>query len=83
MKFYEITYIIDDRQQEKLSALAERYQKINGWNEQEILQFAVAATSKSDIETKLQFLENEAARLEMEWQEQKEQPKQKRKYISD
>ncbi len=83
MKFYEITYIIDDRQQEKLSALAERYQKINGWNEQEILQFAVAATSQSDIETKLQFLENEVARLEMEWQEQKEKPEQKRKYISD
>ncbi len=83
MKFYEITYIIDDRQQEKLSALAERYQKINGWNEQEILQFAVAATSQSDIETKLQFLENEAARLEMEWQEQIEKPEQKRKYISD
>ena len=25
MKFYEITYIIEDEQQERLSALAERY----------------------------------------------------------
>lgn len=83
MNFYEITYIIDDRQQEKLSALAERYQKVNGWNEKEILQFAVTANSESDIETKLQFLENEAAKLEKEWREQEEQPKEKRKYISD
>lgn len=58
MKFYEITYIIDDEQQEKLSALAERYEKINGWNEKEILQFAVTATSKEDMETKLRFMES-------------------------
>jgi len=70
MKFYEITYIIDNEQQEKLSTLAERYQKINGWNEKEILQFAVAATSKNDIETKLRFLENEVAKLEIQRQEQ-------------
>lgn len=31
MKFYEITYIIEDEQQERLSALAERYEKVNGW----------------------------------------------------
>ncbi len=64
MKFYEITYIVDDEQQEKLSILAERYEKINGWNEKEMLQFAVAATSKGDIETKLRFLENEIIKLE-------------------
>lgn len=49
MKFYEITYIIEDEQQERLSALAERYEKVNGWNEKEILQFAVAATSKEEM----------------------------------
>lgn len=83
MKFYEITYIIEDEQRERLLALAERYEKINGWNEKETLQFAVAATSKYDIETKLQFLENEIVKLEEEWQKQEEKPKQKRKYISD
>ena len=83
MKFYDITYIIEDEQQERLSALAERYEKINGWSEQEILQFAVTATSKDDIESKLQFLSNEIIKAEKEWQEQEKIPKQKRKYISD
>lgn len=83
MKFYEITYIIDDEQQEKLSALAERYEKINGWNEKEILQFAVTATSKEDMETKLRFMESNIIKLEKDWQEQEEKPKQKRIYISD
>lgn len=57
MEIYEVVYIIEDGQQEKLTALAERYKKINGWDEKEILQFAVTATSKEDIETKLRFLE--------------------------
>lgn len=83
MKFYEITYIIDDVQQEKLSALAERYEKINGWNEKQMLQFGVAATSKGDIETKFLFLENEISKLEKDWQEQEENSKQKHVYISD
>lgn len=83
MKFYEITYIIDDEQQEKLSALAERYEKINGWNEKEILQFAVTATSKEDMKTKLRFMESNIIELEKDWQEQEEKPKQKRIYISD
>ncbi len=79
MKFYEITYIIEDEQQERLFALAERYEKVNGWNEKEILQFAVSATSKDDIETKLQFWENEIVKLEKDWKEQKEKPKEKKK----
>lgn len=83
MKFYEITYIIEDEQQERLSALAERYEKVNGWNEKEILQFAVAATSKEEMESKLQFLEKEIVKMEKDWQEQEEKPKEKRKYISD
>ena len=56
MNFYEIRYVIEDEQQQRLLALAERYKKVNGWNEKEILQFAVTATSKYDIEAKLQFL---------------------------
>ena len=83
MKFYEITYIVEDGQQERLSALAERYEKVNGWSEKEILQFAVTATSKDDIETKLQFLEKEIVKLEKDWQEQKKTPNEKRSYISE
>ncbi len=64
MEFYEVTYIVESDAQERLSALAERYKKINGWNEKEILQFAVAATSKADIEQKLQFLEEYISHIE-------------------
>lgn len=66
MKFYEITYIVEDETNERLSKLAERFEKIKGWNEKEILQFAVAATSKNDIETKLNFLEEQIVPLEEE-----------------
>ena len=64
MEFYEVTYIVERDAQERLSALAERYKKINGWNEKEILQFAVAVTSKTDIEQKLQFLEEYISHIE-------------------
>ena len=83
MKFYEITYIVEDETNERLSKLAERYEKIKGWNEKEILQFAVAATSKTDIETKLNFLEEQIVPLEKEWKKQEEQPNRKKVYISD
>ena len=66
MKFYEVTYIVEDEENERLSKLAERYGKINGWNEKEILQFAVTATSKSDIEVKLHFLEEYITKVELE-----------------
>ncbi len=59
-----MTYIVENDAQERLSVLAERYKKINGWNEKEILQFAVAATSKTDIELKLQFLEEYITHIE-------------------
>lgn len=64
MEFYELTYIVEKDAQERLSALAERYKKINGWKEREILQFAVVATSNTDIELKLQFLEEYIVHLE-------------------
>ena len=83
MKFYEITYIVEDEANERLSKLAERYEKIKGWNEKEILQFAVAATSKTDIETKLNFLEEQIVPLEEEWKKQEKQPDRKKVYISD
>lgn len=59
-----MTYIVEGEAQERLSALAERYKKINGWNEKEILQFAVTAFAKSDIEIKLKFLEKNIERAE-------------------
>lgn len=64
MEFYELCYIVEDDAQERLSELAKRYKKINGWNEKDILQFAVAATNKSDIEIKLRFLEECITELE-------------------
>ncbi|MDE6761047.1 MAG: hypothetical protein K2J90_10270 [Lachnospiraceae bacterium] len=69
MKFYEITYMIEDEQQEWLLALAKCYEKVNGWNEKEILQLAVTTTSEDDIEIKLQFLESEIVKLEKDWQD--------------
>ncbi len=63
-KFYELTYIVEDNQQKRLSELAERFKKINGWNEKEMLQFAITATSQTDLEMKFKFLEGIIADLE-------------------
>lgn len=42
MKIIELTHIIDNAEQEKqLSELAKRCEKINGWTEKDLLQFAV------------------------------------------
>lgn len=87
MKFYEITYMIEDEQHKRLSALAEHYNEIKGWDEKELLQYAVTATVKSDIETKLQFLENQIVQLEKECHGYKEGKNNlhsyKKVYISD
>ncbi len=64
MNFYELTYIVEDEQQERLSGLARRFEKINGWDEKAMLQFAVNADS--DIERKLLFLEKMLLGLERE-----------------
>ena len=63
-KYYELTYIIEDYQQKRLSELAERFRKINGWNEKEMLQFAVTATNQIDLDIKFEILENLLADLE-------------------
>ena len=84
MKFYEITYMLEDEQNKRLSGLVERYEKIKGWSEREMLQFAVTAHSKEDTERNLQFLEEQIVQMEKEWQRNKEgKTKQKRVYISD
>ena len=42
MQSYEITHIIDNEEWEhKLSELADRCKKLNGWSEQDLLQLAV------------------------------------------
>ena len=56
-KFYELTYIIEGGHIKKISELAEKFKKINGWNEKEMLQFAVTATQKADMDMKMKFLE--------------------------
>lgn len=56
-KFYELTYIIEGSQKKRLSELTKRFEKVNGWNEREILQFAVTATQQIDVDMKLKFLE--------------------------
>lgn len=56
-KFYELTYIIEEHQRKPLSELAERFRKVNGWNEKEMLQFAINATNQADLDLKLKFLE--------------------------
>lgn len=77
MKFYELTYALEDEAYERFSALAERFNKVKGWNEKNVLQFAVTATCKEDIEAKLQFLESQIVSLEAE------NPKEKQAYISE
>lgn len=64
MKFYELTYILEDEQEEKLLVLTERYRRINDWNEKDLLQFAVTALNRLDMDKKLQFLENRLNQLE-------------------
>ena len=49
MKFYKLTYVLEDEYVEKLAAMAERYKKVNGWSEKDMLQFAVTALIRSDM----------------------------------
>ena len=48
MKCFELTFIVEDSQQERLAALAERFGRVNGWGEKDILQFAVAAVHQAE-----------------------------------
>ncbi len=63
MKFYEVTIILDGRQQERLENLAKRFNKINGWGEWDIMQFAVNGLT-GVREDMLTFMEKKAAELE-------------------
>ena len=48
MKFYEL----DDQVQERLFKLAQRYKKINGWSEKEILDFLESHLTRLEMESK-------------------------------
>lgn len=43
MNHYEVTIIMNSKQQQRIEALEKRFKKINGWNDQAIMQFAVTA----------------------------------------
>lgn len=70
-KFYKLMYVIEARQQKRLSELAIRFHRVNGWTEKDMLQFAITATSQADLDMKFQFLEGIIADLEKEEQTQK------------
>lgn len=63
MKFYEVTIILEDVQQKRLEKLAERFQKINGWGEEEILQFVVNGFA-GNTDAMLEFMEMKAEQME-------------------
>lgn len=63
MKHFELEIIIDNEEVErKLEELAERYKNINGWDEKDLLQFAVNAMPLAKVY--LDFLERKADELE-------------------
>lgn len=63
MRFCEVTVILDDKQEERLEKLAERFKKINGWQEDEIMQFVINGMS-GNVEMMLAYMELKAAQLE-------------------
>lgn len=63
MKHFELEHIIDNKELEKrLEQLVERYKTINGWDEKELLQFAVNALPLTKVY--LDFLEQKADEIE-------------------
>ena len=68
MTFYELTFWLEDDQQKRLSELAERYKKINNWDEKSLLQFALTTliNNANSVEMMLEFLEIKAEQLEKE-----------------
>ena len=47
MKHYNVEIIIDNEQQEqRIEELTRRLKKVNGWNEQEIIQFMLVSFPK-------------------------------------
>ena len=83
MEICGLTYTLEGGAQERFISLAECYKRLNGWSKKDILQFAINATSETDIEIKLQFLEKHISQLERESQKQSEEKSVNRIYISE
>lgn len=65
MKHFEILHIIDNEEWEtKLEELAKRCQDLNGWTEQDLLQFAVQTMPMYYVW--LMYLEDKVVELENE-----------------
>lgn len=65
MQAYEITHIIDNEEWEsRLTELAHRCSKLNGWTEKDLLQFAV--TSMPMYRVWLMYLEDIVIDMEQE-----------------
>lgn len=59
MQFYDIVFMLNSEQSERLAQLAEQLRGINNWDETGLLQFVVTATESEDvINAKLDFAEN-------------------------
>jgi len=59
MHFYDIVFMLNSEQSERLAQLAEQLRGINNWDETGLLQFVVTATESEDvINAKLDFAEN-------------------------
>lgn len=43
---YEITIMLNDEQQKRLEKLVDAFKPVNGWNEKELLQFAVTSSNE-------------------------------------
>lgn len=68
MRIYEVPIIIEGEREERIARLTERYRKINGWKEQDILEFAANAYS-SYLDVMLQLMEANADQFEKEQEE--------------
>lgn len=63
---YELTFLLDNEQQKRLSGLAEKYKPYNGWDEKDLLQFALTALTNNgnSVDMMLEFLEVKLEQLE-------------------
>ncbi|MDE6911468.1 MAG: hypothetical protein K2P44_13535 [Lachnospiraceae bacterium] len=66
MKLYNISYKITNEKNKMLSQLAARFKEMNGWDEQEMLQFAFDQFYEKDIEKRIEYLEGYLDKLEYE-----------------
>lgn len=65
MKFYNVDIILENEQEERITKLAKRFKIINGWNEKDIMQFAVNAFPLY-LNPLLSLMEIKAEQLEIE-----------------